>query len=178
MSKRELKKYLATLTKEQLEDQMVALYDKFPPVKVYYNFVFQPNEAMLLREAKTKITHEYYPIPRPTAKRKPKSKMRRSVAQKFIKHFKILGVDAFIIADVMLYAIEIAQTFASENCVTSEAFYKSLFNSYDQAVTFCVTSGIYQEFSNRIEGICIETRTQKWRNASDFEYLLQKITVL
>ena len=37
--------------------------------------------------------------------------MRRSVAQKYIKHFLLLGVDPFIIADVMLYNVEIAQTF-------------------------------------------------------------------
>jgi hypothetical protein len=39
MSKRELK-YLKDLTKEQLEEQMIRLYEKFSPVKVYYNFVF------------------------------------------------------------------------------------------------------------------------------------------
>jgi hypothetical protein len=36
--------------------------------------------------------------------------MRRSVAQKFIKHFVSLGMDAYLIADLMLYTIEIAQS--------------------------------------------------------------------
>lgn len=35
MSKRELKKYVAQLTKEQLEEQVMELYEKFSPVKVY-----------------------------------------------------------------------------------------------------------------------------------------------
>lgn len=178
MSKRDLKKYVAQLTKEQLEEQIIELYDKFSPVKVYYNFVFQPKEAQLLREAKTKISHEYYPIPRPGVRRKPKSKMRRSVAQKYCKHFILLGVDPYVIADLMLYAIEIAQTYASENSITSEAFYKSMFNSYDQALSFSITNGIYQDFKNRIEGIYTETRIQKWINSTDFENLLQKTTQL
>ena len=103
MSKREFKKYLNQLTKEQLEDQMIALYDKFVPIKTYFNFVFNPNEANLMKDAKLKISNEFFPI------KGKKPKMRRSVAQKYIKHFISLGVDAFLIADLMLYTIEIAQ---------------------------------------------------------------------
>ena len=42
MSKRDLKKYLVNLSKEQLEEQLIELYEKFSPVKVYYDFVFNP----------------------------------------------------------------------------------------------------------------------------------------
>jgi hypothetical protein len=38
MSKRDLK-YVNELTKEQLEEQILELYEKFSSVKVYYNFV-------------------------------------------------------------------------------------------------------------------------------------------
>jgi len=44
MSKRELKKYLTQLPKEALEEQIVALYEKFVPVKTYFDFVFNPKE--------------------------------------------------------------------------------------------------------------------------------------
>ncbi len=134
MSKRDLKKYLTELNKEQLEEQILELYEKFSPVKVYYNFVFNPKEETLLQESKLKISHEYYPIKKSGRRSKPK--MRRSVAQKYIKHFILLGVDPFIIADIMLYNIEIAQTFSSEHPVKQELFYKSMFNSFDQAVVF------------------------------------------
>ena len=58
MSKRNLKKYLTELNKEQLEEQLIELYDKFGDVKVYYDFVFNPNEDKLVREAKFKISNE------------------------------------------------------------------------------------------------------------------------
>ena len=109
MSKHKLKKYLSELNKEQLEEQIIELYEKFSPVKVYYNFVFNPKEESLLQECKLKISNEYYPLKKLGRRSKPK--MRRSVAQKYIKHFTLLGVDPFVIADVMLYNIEIAQTF-------------------------------------------------------------------
>ncbi|HKO77934.1 MAG TPA: DUF6155 family protein [Flavobacterium sp.] len=167
MSKRDLKKYLNQLNKEQLEEQILELYEKFSPVKVYYNFVFNPKEETLLQECKLKISHEYFPLQTKGKRKKPK--MRRSVAQKYIKHFITLGVDPFVIADVMLYNIEIAQTFASENIIRQELFYKSMFNSFEQALNFIISNGILAEFKTRLISIYDEVLQQKWHNLSDFK---------
>ncbi|WP_264550992.1 DUF6155 family protein [Flavobacterium sp. N2038] len=175
MSKRDLKKYLADLTKEQLEEQLIELYEKFSPVKVYYDFVFNPKEDKLLQESKVKISQEYFPIKKPGAKWRPKAKMRRSVAQKMIKHFISLGVDSFVIADLMLYNIEIAQTYSSQNLIKQELFYKSIFNSFEQAVNFSISNGILNEFKLRIRSIYEETLQQKWKNRYEFEAILDKI---
>lgn len=175
MSKRDLKKYLAELNKEQLEEQIIELYEKFIPVKTFYDFVFNPKEDKLLQESKTKISHEYFPVKKPNAKWRPKAKMRRSVAQKIIKHFILLGVDPFIVADLMLYNIEIAQTFSSGNFIKQELFYKSMFNSFEQAVNFIISNGILAEFKTRILEIQQQTIQQKWKNKYDFEAILDKI---
>jgi hypothetical protein len=173
MSKRDLKKYLTELNKEQLEEQILELYEKFSPVKVYYNFVFNPKEETLLQESKLKISHEYYPIKKSGRRSKPK--MRRSVAQKYIKHFILLGVDPFIIADIMLYNIEIAQTFSAEHPVKQELFYKSMFNSFDQAVVFLISNGILNEFKSRIHSIHNETIVQKWFNEPEFNAVMERL---
>jgi hypothetical protein len=173
MSKRDLKKYLAQLNKEQLEEQLIELYEKFSPVKVYYDFVFNPKEETLLQEAKLKISNEYYPIKKSAKRSKPK--MRRSVAQKYIKHFILLGVDPFLIADVMLYTIEIAQTFSGENPVKQELFYKSMFNSFEQAVIFMIANGISNDFKSRIKAIYKETIIQKWHNSPDFNVIMERL---
>jgi hypothetical protein len=175
MSKRDLKKYLAELNKEQLAEQILELYDKFSPVKVYYDFIFNPKEDKLLQESKVKISHEYFPIKKPGARWKPKAKMRRSVAQKIIKHFIMLGVDPFVIADVMLYNIEIAQTFSSSNFIKQELFYKSILNSFEQAVNFLISNGILNEFKDRVKAIQEQTIQQKWKNKYDFSAILEKI---
>ncbi|CAM4087965.1 DUF6155 family protein [Flavobacterium weaverense] len=172
MSKRDLKKYLAELNKEQLEEQIIELYEKFSPVKVYYNFVFNPKEESLLQECKLKISHEYFPIKKSGRRSKPK--MRRSVAQKYIKHFIVLGVDPFVIADVMLYNVEIAQTFSSENAVKQDLFFKSMFNSFEQAVIFLIANGILSEFKARILAIHNQTIVQKWYNEPEFNAIIER----
>ena len=175
MSKRDLKKYLAQLNKEQLEEQIIELYEKFSPVKVFYDFVFNPKEDKLLQEAKMKISHEYFPIKKAGAKWKPKAKLRRSVAQKYIKHFVSLGVESFVIADLMLYNIEIAQTFSADNYIKQELFYKSMLNSFEQAVNFVISNEILTEFKPRIASIYEQTLKQKWKNKYDFEVIFDKI---
>lgn len=168
MSKRDLKKYLSELDKLQLEEQIIELYDKFKDVKVYYNFVFNPKENDLVKEAKFKISNEYFPI------RGKKPKLRRSTAQKFIKHFISLGVDAFIIADVMLYNIEIAQALSSEKQINQVAFYKSMLNSFEQAISFMIDKGILYEFKSRVVAIQKETEAQKWMNQYEFNAIVER----
>jgi hypothetical protein len=173
MSKRDLKKYIAELNKVQLEEQILELYEKFVPVKTFYDFVFNPKEEIILKEAKLKISNEYFPIKKLGRRSKPK--MRRSVAQKLIKHFITLGVDPFIIADVMLYNIEIAQTYSSENPIKQELFFKSMFNSFEQAVEFIISNGIYADFKTRIGSIFQETVDQKWINQYEFERIISRV---
>ncbi len=168
MSKRDLKKYLNDLNKEQLEEQIIELYHKFSDVKVYYDFVFNPNEDKLVREAKFKISNEYFPV------KGKKSKMRRSVAQKFIKHFITLGVDVFIIADIMLYNIEIAQTFSAEKTIKQELFFKSMLSSFQQAVSFLMEHGILSEFQSRVVGIKDATLHQNWINQYEFNSIVER----
>lgn len=172
MSKRDLKKYLSELNKDQLEEQIIELYEKFPPVKVYYNFVFNPKEDSLLQESKLKISNEYFPV---KVGRRTKPKMRRSVAQKYIKHFILLGVDPFVIADLMLYNIEIAQTFSAENTIKQELFYKSMLNSFEQLVQFVIANGIFVDFKGRIIAIYNEILLQKWSNQAQFSTIIESI---
>ena len=169
MSKRDLKKHLSDLTKSQLEEQFVEMYDKFKDVKVYYDFVFNPNEKNLIKDAKLKISNEYYPI------RGKRPKMRRSVAQKFLKHFISLGMDSFLIADLMLYNIEIAQTLSSEKTIIADSFYKSMLLSYQQAVSFMIEKSILYEFQNRVVAINKESIEQNWRNAENFNAIVERL---
>lgn len=172
MSKRDLKKYLTELNKMQLEEQVLELYEKFSAVKTYYDFVFNPKEDTLLKDCKIKISNEYFPQRTSGKPRRPK--MRRSVAQKYIKHFILLGVDPFLIGDVMLYAIEIAQTFSSERIVKQEVFYKSMLSSFEQAVIFMIANGILNEFKSRIVAISNETIIQDWFNKQEFEAIVER----
>jgi hypothetical protein len=165
MSKRALKTYLSKLPKKALEAQLLELYQKFPAVKTYYDFAFNPKEDKLVQEAKAKISNEYFPLKR----KRPRA--RRSVAQKYLKHFIKLGVDPHLIADIMCYNLEIAQTFSFEKNVP-DSFYKSMLNSFNELIKFTTLQGLLPEFKERILKIYTETQTQNWLFEDDFSKAL------
>lgn len=168
MSKRALKKYLTGLKKPELEEQMVDLYDRFPSVKQYYDFVFNPREDKWVQEAKVKISNEYYPL-----KRK-KARARRSVAQKYIKQFLKLGMAPHLIADVMLYNLEVAQSFSKERNVP-DAFYKSMLNSFTQLIQHVSLYEMLPDFKDRIIEVYNTALEQNWEYSEGFTRALDII---
>ena len=166
MSKRELKAYVSSLKKRELEEQIIDLYSRFKNVKEYYDFAFNPKEEEKLAKAKFDISKEYFPVG------KRKAKMRRSVAQKHIRHYQQLGVDPWVIAEIMLFNIEIAQTFSAEKNVKQESFYLSMLKSFDEAVTYIHTNGHKNEFAKRLQAIAEEAWKQNWFNKTAFERIL------
>lgn len=166
MSKRALKKYLSEIDKEELEIQLLSLYEKFQPVKIYYDFVFNPKESELVRACKLKISNEYFPV------KGKRPKARRSVAQKYIKHYQTLGVASDYIADIMCFAIEIAQTYSAEKPIKQEVFCKSMYTSFEQMVRFCINQGLFESYQSRISTIQQQTSEQNWYNQTHFEELL------
>ncbi|MCF8371419.1 MAG: DUF6155 family protein [Bacteroidales bacterium] len=163
MSKREFKKYISGLTKSQLQEQVFDLYERFREVKQFYDFAFNPKEDKLLEECKFKISREYFPV----STRKPKA--RRSVAQKYIKQFKTLGVEPSIIADVMLFNIEIAQAYCAEKPVRLDSFYTSMLKSYREALKYMNENGLINSLQPRLDKIVEATIAQDWLNRFAFE---------
>ena len=169
MSKRALTKYLQSLKKKELENQVLELYAKFKPVRTYYNFVFNPNEEKLLEEAKFKVSKEYFPVSR----RRPKA--RRSVAQKTIKHFLTLELDPSLLAELMVFNVETALRYNKIKQIKQDPFYKSMFNSFTEAVNFIELNGLKSLFWKRLNEILDEVEDQNWFNAEGFERVLEKL---
>ena len=167
MSKRDLKKYLETLEKDQIAEQILELYDKFSDVKTYYDFVFNPKEDKLIGEAKAKISNEYFPV------KSRRAKLRRSTAQKYIKHFMTLGVEANSLADLMLFNIETAQKYSAKREMRYSSFYKSIVNSFEQATTFIIANGILPDYKKRLMAIADEAARQRWENAAEFSRIIE-----
>jgi len=165
MSKRALKNYVLELPKEELALQLIDLYERFPEVKTYYDFIFNPKEDKLVQEAKTKISNEYFPL------KQKRPKARRSVAQKFIKHFLKLGMQPSLVADVMCFNLEIGQTFSMDRTV-SESFYKSMANSFTEMTQFVSQNGLLPEFKERIVKTYQHTQTEYWPFREEFSKAL------
>ena len=163
MSKKSLRKYLHSLKKEQLEEQLLDLYDRFKDVKTYYNFVFDPQEEQLIEEFRFRVQKEYFP----PAGRKPKA--RRSVAQRSIRHFITLGMEPRLVADAMLFNLETAQQFSARRTIRQEAFYISMLRSYREARDFIRDHNLEMLFRDRLRKVAETAWEQEWFNRGAFD---------
>jgi hypothetical protein len=168
VSKKELKNYVTGLNKPQLEAQIIDLYERFKEVKELYDFTFNPNEKKLVEECKFKISKEYFPV----NGRRPKT--RRSVAQNHIRHFIKLGVEPSLIADIMVYHIEVAQAFSRERKNLKEAFFKSMLKSFQELLKYQYDFGIMPMFKTRVEKILETSINGNWINYRGFEEAFEK----
>jgi len=61
MSKTELKKHLQSLTKEQMIDQVLKIYDNCKPAKEYLEYLLNPDEKGQFEKYKAIVINEFYP---------------------------------------------------------------------------------------------------------------------
>jgi|GEM_PF-2858221 len=163
MSKKALKKYLNELSKEQLEEQILELYDRLKEVKQFYDFVFNPNEQKRIEDCKQKIYREYFPPPG------RKAKKRRSVAHKCIREFVKLGMEPLLIADLMLFNLETALLYSKETKYQNEAFCMSIQKSFIDSKNHLQEHALLISFIPRLEKIIAEVWTQNWFNKISFQ---------
>jgi hypothetical protein len=163
MGKQKLKSYLKNLQKEELEEQLIELYETSKDVKKYYDFLLSPKEDRLVEEWKAKISKEYFPS---HGKRR---KARRSIGQKAFKELTFLGVSSDIIADVRLFAIEIAILFTIEQHRSDVAFFKSFETQFEQALSYLKYNGILSDFKPRCVEIVNRVDEAKWSNSEGFK---------
>jgi hypothetical protein len=146
MSKPTLKKELLKLTKEQLVEQILDLYDKNKAVKEFYDFYLNPhNEKELVVKYKKLIRKEF------NVEKPERSTEKFSVAKKVISEFKSLRPTPEALADVMLYLPESACELTYRYGDFSEQFYDSSYNNYKAALVFMWKNNLLDEFKLRAE---------------------------
>ena len=83
-------------------------------------------------------------------------------------------MDPHMVADVMCFNLEIAQTFAMDRNVP-DAFYKSMANSFTEMTTYISQNGLLADYRERMLKIYEETQEQNWLFEEDFSRALDII---
>ena len=84
-------------------------------------------------------------------------------------------MDAALIADVMLFNIETAQRFNEAKRINQEAFYKSMYNSFEQVVQFTEANGLRAIYQKRIHQVVEIAWEQEWFNAEGLDRCLEEM---
>lgn len=124
--KKELSKYLKTLSEKELIREVKKLYDKFDFVRKYYEIELGSNTEKILSEYKKKIKQEYFPS-------RGFGKARSSVSRKVISDFKKISIYKKDEAELLLFRVEMMLDFTLAYGDMTESYYLTLENSFVDA---------------------------------------------
>lgn len=148
MSKAKLKKYLATLTKEQVIEVMLEMYDARKEAKDYLEFYLSPNCETELEKYKKTIKREFFPA-RGIAMNPSLSKCK-----KIVSDFQKLNANPSHTADLMLFFIEQGSEYsATYGGDMGEPYYTVLENNFRKYMEYIFMNGLLIDFYERIEAL-------------------------
>lgn len=154
MGLKELKSQLNKHSKAELVKHISELYKKFKPVKEYFDFYLNPDEAEILEKYKAKVRLGFYP--------KSGFDIKLSIARSAINEFKKLGTSKEALADLLLYYVECGIELTNEFGDIDENFYTSLENTFDSALKQMNEEEILNKFEARAHRIVENTLNIGW----------------
>lgn len=152
MSKTTLKRQLNELTREQLIDVMLELYDARKDAREYLEYYANPDEKKMHEKYKGIITKEFFP-------QKGRAKGRTSVCKKAIKEFTTLHPSPRLIADLRLWLIEaICRHATATRSWVKESHEGTALTMFTDTLDYLFTTGLLDEYRRRIDDLLASTK--------------------
>jgi len=159
-----LKKYLKTLSTEELINHIVDLDRKYKQVQEHHEVYLASDLSKFIEKQKEIIKNEFFPI-------RGLPKMRLSVARKAISDAKKMEFPPEAMADLMLVYVETGVNFANDFGDNNESFYDSMEKMYRDALIFIHIEGLQEKFKESAWEIVEKANDTGWgfhETLSDF----------
>lgn len=156
MSKAKLKKYLQTLSKEQVIEMILELYDARKEAKDYLEFYLPPGSNAELEKCKKAIRKEFFPS------HGFSEKPSFAKCRKVISDFQKLKTDPTFVADLMLFYIEQGCEYTVVYGDMWEQYYTTLENNFGKAMQFIFMHGLLDALYERIERLLDNASNCRW----------------
>ncbi len=147
MSKTTLKKQLKELTRDQLIEVVLDLYDARKDAREYLEYYINPDEKKMYEKYKGVIMKEFFP-------QKGRAKGRTSVCKKAIKDFISLHPAARLIADLRLSLVEVICRHAEiGKSWLKDSQEGTALSVFADTLNYLFANDLLDEYQRRIDGI-------------------------
>jgi hypothetical protein len=151
-----ISKYLESLSKEELIDEIKKLYKLFPDVREYYQVeLLEGGEEELLKRYKKIVRDEFLPD-------RGWGDAKLSVARKAVNDFIKLSRNSLNAADMMIHYVEIGVKYTNAYGDINEPFYASMEKMYQKAAEYVIENRIEYNFTSRFKKIVEDTNGMGW----------------
>lgn len=157
LGKRDLRKFLDGLSKEELVEQTVQLFTDFAGVREYFEMRLGPADdaETVRRKYKRAIDEQFLP-----ARGEPRLSI--SAARKALRDYRKVARSIDGVADLMLYYVETVIAFGHNFGYMDETLSRSLLLVFRDAVTEIVKAGLGDEFAARCRKIAASSQDLGW----------------
>lgn len=159
MSLTTVKKELQQLEKNNLIDLCLTLYKKNKLVKAYLDYYADPDAEALYKTYKTKV-EEAFTILR---KRKPKLKN----AKQALKDFKVFDPAPDMMANLLLFYVEMGVKYTKRYGDMSMAYYEGLTKIYREALVIIEKEQLHRSFKTLAFDLYQKTEGIGWTFHND-----------
>lgn len=151
-----ISKYLESLSKEKLIDEIKQLHKLFPDVRDYYQVgLSDGGEEELLKRYKKIIKDEFLPD-------HGWGDAKLSVARKAVNDFIKLSRNNLNATDIMIYYVEVGVKYINAYGDINEPFYASMERMYAKAAEYVTENKIEYNFTGRFKKIVEDTSGMGW----------------
>lgn len=155
MSKTTLKKQIKELTKEQLIEVMLELYDARKEAREYLEYYVNPDENKMFEKYHALIRKEFFP-------QKGRAKGRTSVCKKAVKDFISLHPSPKLIAELKYSLVEIIMEYAvSARFWLRESQENTLLAFFKDSLEYMFSNDLLDYFDRRIYKMLEKSNTTR-----------------
>lgn len=148
MSKAKLKKYLQSLTHEQIIQVVMDLYDARKAAKEYLEFFMEPDAKKALEDAKKKVFRLYF-----TPQGAPRAHVKIKDGNDLIADFIKLDIDPEHTSDLLMYHVEILISRLVLRHILSESAWNTIISSFRKALDYIISFNLKEYMQRRIESL-------------------------
>ncbi|PSR11596.1 MAG: hypothetical protein DA408_20075 [Bacteroidetes bacterium] len=165
--KRELNKYLGTLSDKELIKEIKKLYDKFPAVQAYYGMELSPNTEAMVAEYKQRIREEYFP-------KRGYGRARNSVSNKVIADFRKVAIHKKDMVDLLLSRTEVMLEFTNAYGDIEATFYNSLISSFKKACAMIEQESLHKYYRVHCQELVSSASNLGWGVHEQLKHLYRQ----
>ena len=163
-----LKRYLKHASREQLAAEISDLFAKFNVVRDYYQTRLSPeDDTQVIEKYKAIIKNEFFPA-------RGFGQARLSIARKAVSDYKKVCRTKALLADLMLFYVQMGIQFTNTYGDIDEPFYDSMESMYKKAVEFIIENELEEAYDRRCRRIVTDTSEMGWGFNDALEYIYEQ----